>query len=122
MILKGSKGFAAYQTYVTIMAFLPTCDRYNDKQFIANGEISLDAVFEDFKLLDDNDKKLLIVESLKVNILSESQVGNLLCVHKDKNDISISRQSVNNFEIADIMKMILETCLTCSYVDSELFF
>ena len=121
--LKGTKGFAAYQTYESIIAFLPTCDKYQLDEFKSEkGQIVLSLVFADFKSLDENDKKVLILESLQVNILSDQQVVNLLRVHNDSNGRAISPQSIGNYGIAEVMKMALTTCVACSEIDSELFF
>lgn len=121
--LKGTKGFAAYQTYESIIAFLPTCDRYQTEEFKGEkGQIDLALVFEDFKSLSETEKKVLILESLQVNILSDQQVVNLLRVHNDSNGRAISPQSVGNYGIAEVMKMALTTCVTCSEIESELFF
>lgn len=121
--LKGTKGFAAYQTYESIIAFLPTCDRYQSEEFKGDkGQINLALVFEDFKSLDAEQKKMLVIESLQVNILSDQQVVNLLRVHNDANGRAISPQSIGNYGVVEVMKMALTTCVTCSEIESELFF
>lgn len=129
MELKGTKGFAAYQTYISIIAFLPMCGKYGVDEFLKptktdkeKFEIDLDLVLSDFKSLEDDEKKRLILEALQVNILLDQQVVNLLQVHKDANGAPISPRSIGNYSAAEIMKMILETCVVCSYVDTELFF
>lgn len=121
--LKGVKGFAAYQVYVSIVAFLPTCAKYNAKEFSTeDNKADLDAIFEDFKSLDDESKKRLLLECLQVDMLADHQIVALLGLHKDKNGKPISARTVNSIEMHEIMKMILNTCVACSQINSELFF
>ncbi len=125
--LKGTKGFAAYQTYESIIAFLYTCDKYQHKDFMEEYrkdefKISHKSIISDFKSLNEDAKKELVLEALQVNILSDQQVVNLLRVHDDSNGRAISNQSIGNYGIAEVMKMALTTCVACSEIESELFF
>lgn len=123
MQLKGAKGFAALQVYNSMIPFLATVSQFQTKEYtLKDNSLDMEKIVADFKVMSEQEKKVVLLESMTVNVLADQQVINLLRVHNDANGNPISPRSIDNFNVADIMKMMLETCVECSNVDTALFF
>lgn len=124
MQLKGAKGFAALQVYNSMIPFFATVATFNTHEFLGADKktVDIDKIITAFKEMDDNGKKMVLLEAMQTYPLNDSQVINLLRVHKDKNGAAISPRSIDNFSVSEIMKMVLDTCVECSNIDTALFF
>lgn len=114
--LKGVRGLACYQTYLSAIFFLPATSTYADTK------LSREEVIANFKQSDIERKKLILCELFSVYHFSERDALSLVCVHKDANGVAYGAANVGNLPMDKLMGLIIESMLHCSLASDKLFF
>jgi len=114
--LKGIRGFACYQAYLSTIYFLPLTKTYRES------EMDRFAMQHDFAESSPDRKKGILVEILGVSTMSERDVVRLICVHKDPNGIDYSEANASNLGVDKMIDLVFESLLACSEASKTLFF
>ncbi|PSV50036.1 hypothetical protein [Photobacterium indicum] len=114
--LKGIRGFACYQAYLSTIYFLPLTKTYRES------EMSRFEMQHDFTESPIGRKKEILVEVLSVTTISERDVVRFISVHKDPNGIDYSEVNASNLSIDKMVDLVFESLLACSNASKTLFF
>lgn len=113
---KGARGWAAFQAYLNFIWFLPLIEMYRDTS-LTRAEI-----VDDFKSLDEMGRAKAITQCMTLSPIDENALIKLLGVHKDKNGIAFQKSNINNLDIGDMSKMMFDTLIACSALETTSFF
>ncbi|MGD1456958.1 hypothetical protein [Vibrio harveyi] len=96
--------------------YLPTAKTLRDKKIVDRKEAV--AFFKD---QDQSVRKEILFELIALGCVEDKDIGALVCVHTDKNGISIDRTNIDNFDIPQLSKLALESLLACSEAGGDFF-
>jgi hypothetical protein len=115
--LRGMDGWAAYQAYLSFIHFLPVLERYR-----ASSEFNTKAlVIDNFKSLSDDEKATIIIELMAISTIDDKDLQKLLGIFKDSGR-RLGVEIIKGLELVVIAKLVVESIVACSQIDSELFF
>lgn len=115
---KGSKAWSAYMAYKGFVMYLSRSDTMQAKKL---------QTYEDcmgyFTELEDDQKRLILLEVMRFHRIDYYDMLSLVSIHSDSNGMSIDVSNIDNFELPELGKMVIESLLHCSkYKDAGLFF
>jgi hypothetical protein len=118
--LNGARSWDCYQAYITFTKFLKFAETYSNSK---NGDFeSEDAILDDFKSLDEESKRKVIIETLAHYNMGSSEMLKFISVHQMENKAYISLSTSNNYHVSDLGKMTVESIIKCSNTSNGLFF
>lgn len=147
MELKGFKGISAWMVYNKVVFSLPliweNCTaKRNFSEMLSDG-IGLSSVkdlqafiaslaiepapnyreprhcLEDFKLMNDEYRRVVLTECLTFTSLSDDEVLRLMAVHKDANGMPYTKVNLGNLSTKEFMEKLLDTLVACSNINAD---
>lgn len=116
--LKGPRGWACYQAYLSVIYYLPATRIYRDSA----DKMTRFQIQHDFTESTPERKIQIITDLLSICNLNDRDLMRLLMVHKDKNGAHYSEFNADNLSLDDVANMIFQSILACSNASKTLFF
>ncbi|MHA2782597.1 hypothetical protein [Vibrio harveyi] len=114
---KGSKAWNAYMAYKGFVMYLKHSDTMR-----AKGLSEYEDCLEYFAQLDEDNKRIILLEVLRYHRIDYYDMLSLVSVHSDDNSMPIDVSNIDNFEVPALGKMVMETLIHCSkFKDAGLF-
>lgn len=113
---KGARGWAAFQAYLNFVWYVPLTEHYRETG------LSRSEVMSDFKGLDENQRGQVLTQCMTLSPIDDESLVKLLGVHKDNNGIAFQKSNIANLDITQMSKMVFETLLACSALETSSFF
>lgn len=117
MDLTGFKGFAAYQSYLRILFFLPLVQGGMDVKGKSQSEL-----INELLDMPELNKKYVFLELLAIAPVDDEDALKLVKVHADKNGVAYSKTNIGNLSPNQVCDLVVQTLVACSELeDSNLF-
>lgn len=115
---KGVEGFAAYQAYLSFIHYAPLLKRYREDKDMKTKQDVLD----DFKSLPELEKKKLILDLMGISSISEADLVKLLSIQRTEGGKRFTLPYIKGASLPVLMKCAINSIVSCSEIDTELFF
>ncbi|MDG3034174.1 hypothetical protein P7245_22365 [Vibrio parahaemolyticus] len=115
--IKGARGWSCYQAYVNFIFYINMADTYS------TGFDNKDAMITHFKESDDDTKRKVVLEIMRIHPVNANDMMHFIGVHTLPNSSAfITPSTINNFNVAQLAEMVFESIVECSKISDEVFF